>query len=60
MKYTDGTKIELLDKVQLESGKKGVIVAFDKVNERDYVQIRIKEKNNVGKLWASINAVTKN
>lgn len=58
MKYLTAEKIALLDEVALESGKVGVIVGFDKVNERDYVEVRLKGEH-VGKLWASTNAVKK-
>jgi hypothetical protein len=58
MNYKNGAKIELLDPVKIESGKMGVVVGFDKVNERDFVEIRLKD-HNIGKLWASTNAVTK-
>lgn len=58
MNYLTGEKIQLLDEVQLESGKRGAVVGFDKINDREYVQIRLtNEQENVGKLWASVNAI---
>lgn len=48
-----GMKIQLLDEVLTDTGVYGAVVGFDKINGRDFVEIR----GHGGTFWASTNAI---
>lgn len=51
--YNTDRKIHLLDEVETSHGKRGVVIGFEVINGKDYVQVHVKND----KLWASTNAI---
>jgi len=56
MFYDDGEKIELLDSVVVDTGARGSVIGFDRVNGRQFVMVRTAAGS---KVWATANAVKK-
>lgn len=58
MIYQTGEKIQLLDEVQW-SNKRGFVVGFDRVDEKEFVEVRAQQGVWSSKLWVSPNMLTK-
>lgn len=56
MYYPNSTeKIELLDAVLVDHRLSGVVVGFDRINGREFIEIR----GELSRFWASLNQVQK-
>ncbi len=58
MNYETGEKIQLLDEVKW-SDKQGHVVGFDKVGNKEFVEVRARQGVWSSKLWVSVNMLTK-